>query len=304
MRHQRLLRYVDEVARTGSIRQAAGRLNLTASALNRRIQDLEDELGTKIFERLPRGVRLNAAGELMIRHIRDQMADLARVRSQIEDLSGFRRGSVSIGCSQALAKYLLPAEIAAYRKSFPLVEFDVQVRDHGDALRALQAFDVDLAIVFRPEPTADFQSLAVAEQRVVAVMAEEHPLAGSGLLRLRDCARYPLALAERSYGGRRLLDEAAAGKSFSFAPAIESNSFDFLFDYVRREDAITFQIEVGAPPASGDGTGLISRPIDPRDVPAGKMVLGKLRGRALSVAAAKFADQLALKIEGGAGRGS
>ncbi len=297
MRHQRLLRYVDEVARTGSIRKAAEKLNLTPSALNRRIQDLEEELGTKIFERLPRGVRLNAAGELIIRHVRDQMADLARVRSQIEDLTGFRRGSVAIGCSQALAKYLLPTEIAAYRKEFPLVEFEVLVRDHGDALRALRDFDVDLAIVFRPEPTADFQSLAVAEQRVVAVMAEGHPLAAFAMLRLRDCARYPLALAGESYGGRRLLDEAAVGKSFTFAPAIESNSFDFLFNYIRREEAVAFQIEVGAPPVEGDGTGLVSRPVDPRDVPPGKMVLGKLRGRPLSVAAAKFADQLALKLE-------
>ena len=103
MRHVRLLHYVDAVARTGSIRKAAEQLNITASALNRRIQDLEDELDTPIFERLPRGVRLNAAGEIFIRHIRNQIADLARVRSQIEDLSGFRRGTVAIACSQALA---------------------------------------------------------------------------------------------------------------------------------------------------------------------------------------------------------
>ncbi len=51
MKHLRLLHYVDEVARVGSIRRAAERLNLTASALNRRIQDIEEELGTPIFER-------------------------------------------------------------------------------------------------------------------------------------------------------------------------------------------------------------------------------------------------------------
>ena len=66
MRHLRLLSYINEVARTGSIRRAAEQLNLTPSALNRRIQDVEAELGTAIFERLPRGVRLNAAGELLI----------------------------------------------------------------------------------------------------------------------------------------------------------------------------------------------------------------------------------------------
>ncbi len=157
MRHLRLLRYVDEVARAGSIRKAAERLNLTASALNRRVQDIEEDLGTRIFERLPRGVRLNAAGELLIRHIRGQLADMSRVKSQIEDLSGFRRGTVSIACSQALAYDLLPSAIAAYRSEFPLVEFQVKVRDHGDALRALADFEVDLALVFRPSLMTPFR---------------------------------------------------------------------------------------------------------------------------------------------------
>ena len=58
MRHLRFLRYMDEVARTGSIRGAADRLNVTPSALNRRIMDLEEELGLKLLERRARGVRL------------------------------------------------------------------------------------------------------------------------------------------------------------------------------------------------------------------------------------------------------
>lgn len=300
MRHLRLLRYVDEVARAGSIRKAAERLNVTASALNRRIQDIEEELGTKIFERLPRGVRLNAAGELLIRHIRTQLADLTRVRSQIEDLSGFRRGTVSIACSQALAYHLLPTEIAAYRESFPLVTFDVQVRDHRDALRALTDFEADLALVFRPSLTADIQVLASVEQRLVAILAKTHPLADQATLRLRDCARYPLALPDPSYGGRQLLDEATARSSFRFEAAIESNSFEFLRNYVRSEEAVTFQIEIGAPPALRERHGLVARPIDGRDVPPNMLVMGQLRGRALPVASAKFADQLGSRLNAGA----
>lgn len=296
MKHLRLLHYVDEVARVGSIRRAAERLNLTASALNRRIQDIEAELGTPIFERLPRGVRLNAAGELLIRHIRTQIADMSRVRSQIEDLSGFRRGTVSIACSQALAYELLPSVIAAYRHEFPLVEFDVKVRDHADALRALAAFEVDLAMVFRPSVMAEFQVLASAEQRVVAIMAADHPLAARPSLRLRDCAAYPLALPERSYGGRQLLDEATARSSFRFEPVVESNSFEFLRNYVRFEQAITFQIEVGAPATMKERHGLVARPVDLRDMQPARLAMGQLRGRALPVAAAKFAEQLARRF--------
>jgi len=60
MRHLRFLRYVDQVARSGSIRKAADTLNVTASALNRRIMDMEDELGTQLFERRPRGGKIPA----------------------------------------------------------------------------------------------------------------------------------------------------------------------------------------------------------------------------------------------------
>ena len=108
MRHLRFLRYVDEVARAGSIRKAAEQLHVTASAVNRRVMDLEDELGAPLFERRPRGVRLTAAGELFVRYIREQSGDVERMKSQIEDLKGLRRGTVRIACSQALALDFLP----------------------------------------------------------------------------------------------------------------------------------------------------------------------------------------------------
>jgi DNA-binding transcriptional LysR family regulator len=98
MKHLETLRLIQDVARTGSIRKAED-MNITSSALNRRIQRFEEEFGSKIFERLPRGVRLNAAGELLIQHYRAQLSDLARVQSQVVDMSGARRGHVSIACS-------------------------------------------------------------------------------------------------------------------------------------------------------------------------------------------------------------
>jgi DNA-binding transcriptional LysR family regulator len=86
MRFMRILGYVDEIARSSSIRKAAEHLNLTASALNRRVMDIEEELGTLLFERRPRGVRLTSAGELFIDLARRQLSDTERMRSQIEEL--------------------------------------------------------------------------------------------------------------------------------------------------------------------------------------------------------------------------
>ena len=228
MKHLRIMRYVDEVARTGSIRKAAEHLNVTASAVNRRIMDLEEELGTPLFERRPRGVRLTAAGEVFVSYLRQQDGDVERMKSQIEDLKGMRRGTVRIACSQALALDFLPREIGEFRKQHPLVTFDVKVFDHEQAMAALADYEVDLVLVFRPPFLANFQPLMTLEQRIVVVMSSDHPLAGRPTVRLRDCAAYPVALPERSIGGRQLLDEVCARRGISFQIAAESNSFELL----------------------------------------------------------------------------
>ena len=294
MRHLRFLRYVDEVARAGSIRKAAEQLHVTASAVNRRIMDLEEELDAPLFERRARGVRLTAAGELFVRYIREQTGDVERMKSQIEDLKGLRRGTVRIACSQALALDFLPREIAAYRRQFPLVQFDVQVFDHERAMATLAAYEVDLVLVFRPPFLANFQPLMSLQQRLVALMRSDHPLSRHKAIRLSDCVGYPVALAERSLGGRQLLVEVLARSNLRFDIVAESNSFEFLRGMALRDNAITFQIEIGAV----EGQGLVVRQIDNRDVPRADLVLGQLRGRNLPVPSAKFAEQLARVLEG------
>ena len=221
MKHLRILNYVDEVARTGSIRKAAERLNVTASAVNRRIADLESELGTLLFDRKPRGVRLTAAGEVFVHYLRGQNGEVERMKSQIEDLKGLRRGTVRIACSQALALDFLPRRIGEFRKTHPFVSFDLKVADHDWAMAALAAYEVDLVLVFRPRFLAGFQPLMTLEQQLVAVMAKNHPLAGKKLLRLTDCAAYPVALPDRSIGGRQLLEEFSARTGLTFKLAAE-----------------------------------------------------------------------------------
>ncbi len=291
MRHLQTYRYIDAVSKTGSIRKAAEDLNLTPSALNRRIQAFEEELGTPVFERLPRGVRLNTVGELLIQHIRGQISDLERLKSRIADLEGIRRGHVSIACSQALLPYFLPRQIARYRRQHPAVTFSVLPRDRAAAEQELVDYSCDLALVFEPARLAEFQTLAVVPQPVHAVMAPGHPLAGRDSLRLRDCLRYPLCLPTAPFGVRRLLEEAALRKAETLSPLVESDSFEFLRHYAMAEELLAFQIPIGLKPPQGPGD-LVSRPLDERDLPAGALLLGQLRHRALPVASARFADQL------------
>lgn len=296
MKHLRIFRYVDEVARRGSIRKAADQLNVTSSAVNRRILDLEQDLGASLFERRPRGVRLTAAGEVFVNFLRQHDGDVERMKSQIEDLKGLRRGTVRIACSQALALDFLPREVAAFRKQYSSVSFDVKVLDHEKAVAALAAYDVDLLLVFRPPYLANFQPLMTLEQRLVAIMHARHPLAEKKTLRLRDCTRYPVALAEHGFGGRQLLDEFCARTGLRFQIAAESNSFEFLRSLVSYRELISFQIKIGAP-ADNNKLGMVTRDIDDRDVPRANLVLGQLRGRNLPVPTAVFADQLVRSLD-------
>jgi len=296
MKHLRILAYVDEVARSRSIRKAAEQLNVTASAVNRRIMDLEEELGAALFERLPRGVRLTSAGELFVHYLRRQRDEVERVKSQIEDLKGLRRGTVRLACSQALAVDFLPRAIAEFRKHHPMVQFDVKVVDHEYAMAALAAFEVDLVLVFRPPFLANFQPLMTLEQRLVAVMAKKHPLAKARKVRLHNCAAYPVALPERSIGGRQMLDEITVRTGITFQIAVESNSFEMLRGVVRQAGLISFQIAIGTMPDSNK-LDLVAREIDDRDVPKANLVFGQLRGRNLPVATAVFANGVIQKLE-------
>ena len=295
MRNLLIYKYIDATARAGSVRQAAEILAITPSSLNRRIQSLEQELGTPLFERHSKGVRLNPAGEHAVHTFRRHMADIEALKARIEDLKGARRGTVSIVCSQSLLPIFLPRQIQSYRAQFPGVEFQVHMADGEAAERALMTYDADLAIVFSPLAMENFETIATTRQPVYAIMSEAHELATKSNLRLSDCMDYPLALPKSPYAVRNLLDLEAKRLSTVLRPVVETESYIFLRNYVASSDAIGFEIEIGLPHGITDGT--IVRPIDLRVSDGGLLHLAQLRGRSLPVGAAKFAEQIATSFE-------
>lgn len=293
MQHLRFLHYVDAVARCGSIRGAAESLHVAASAVNRRIQDLEDELGTPIFERLARGVRLTAAGELFLGYARRRAADLEQVRSQIEDLGGVRRGRVTVAASQALVPAFLPTAIHEFQVSRPGIAFEVKVLDRERAVRAVTEFEADVALVFNPPELRGLAVLAQARQRTCAIVAPNHPLAGRASVRLKDCLAYPLALPDASLSGRGVLDELFEKSSARPRLPLISNSYEMMRSYAREVGGVSFQIQIGAGPSAG----AVAVPIDERSLPAGRLVLVALRDRVLPMAAAAFAEFVAARLD-------
>lgn len=290
MRHLEPFKDIVTIARAGSIRKASEILNISSTALNRRLLAMEEDFGVQIFERLPSGLRLSAAGELILRHMRNQLSEHELLRSQIINLSGLRRGHVSIACSQALLPHFLPDQISSYRKAHPDVTFNVHLRDRGMAESALQDHSADIAIVLEPVNLSVFQIALSVRQPIWCLMRETHPLAAKEMIRVGDCSQYPVALPESNYGVRYLMDRTLLRALFGMNLIIESDSFEFLRGLALYEDVLTFHIPISLPVRPGEG--LVYRPLDPRDVEAGQLSVGYLGGRNLPVAAASFLEHV------------
>lgn len=295
MRHLYTFALIEAVARAGSMRKAAEDMNITASALNRRIRGFEAEFGAQLFERLPNGVRLNPAGEMLMHYYRSSRSELQRVQGQVADLAGERRGHVAISCSQALLPYFLPRQIARYRAQHPGVTFTVNVRDRAQAEAELASYQSDIALVVEPIYMVEFDVLQTIPQPVTAILPAGHPLAAKDTLRLRDCLDHPHIAPSLRYGVRNLLETAARSIGRRIDPVVETESFELIRHYVLHEGVIGFQIPIGLQ-APADGA-LVFRPLPRRDVPPSSLILGQMRGRTLPVASAKFAMQLGQALE-------
>ncbi len=299
MRHLITLKYIDAVARAGSIRKAADKMSITSTALNRRVLAMEEDLGVSIFERIPNGVRLSTAGELLIKHIRAQLSDIERIQTQIADLKGVRRGHIKIASGQAAMTELLPELLTDYRHQYPAVTFEVMVCNRHDSEKLLADYSADIAIVFETVKHVHFHSLIDIPQQPHVVCSAAHELSGLDTIRLSQCLDFPLALPTPNNGLRLMLDRVVHKNGGILSPSIQSDNYDFLNRCLCDNNTLSFQLPIAMPSdrASLQDKGLCAIPIDRRDVPAGYLSVGQLRGRTLPVAAARFIDTLANVLE-------
>lgn len=295
MRHETTLLCIDAVARAGSIRGAAERLCLTSTALNRRILQIEDELGTPIFERSPHGVRPSVAGEIFIDHVRRQLSDMARVRSRIADLSGERRGHVRVACTAGLLADPLVDAMQDYRATHPAVTFAVEPIERDGGRSVLESHVADLALTLEGESFPECQVMFETERTVELVCARTHPLAAKSMIRLSDCVGYPMALPATSHAIRVLLERAALRLRLSLSPAITAAELQVLEACVPGSEMIAFALATdrGQRGAPAD---IVRRSIDARDLARPRLSLAQWRGRTLPVASARFAELLCRRL--------
>ncbi|NTF46133.1 LysR family transcriptional regulator [Rhizobium rhizogenes] len=239
--HSRILTYVDEVARRGSIRAAAERLNVAASAISRQIKTLEDEMGTPIFNRSTYRLTLTAAGEILVRHARDTLKELERTKALIEDLKGLRRGEIGIAMMSGLAANIVPRAVVQFRNANPRVTVHLRLMTTGEnILDAVASGDVDLGLGFDFVEHTNVRVLSIALAPLGAVVAPDHPLAERSSLRLSECVRYPLILADKTTAIRPYIDQVFERSKITPSSSVETNSIEMMRQIAINEGGISF----------------------------------------------------------------
>ena len=291
LRPPRAYVYLDTVARAGSIRKAAEQLHVAATALNRKIKETEDSLGTPLFERLPRGVRLTAAGEVLVAAVRRSMADVKAAVSHIEHLRGVVRGTVRIGCAESVGTDLIPASIAHYQLAHPAVQFHMASGVTAQLITSLLQDTVDLILVHDPQPSDQIKIIASVRQPLCAMVRPGHPLASQAVLRLTDCQKYPVALGNQSFGSRHLIDAIVARSSISLQVVLEASTVQSLKEFTRQTDAVSFQYQIGMRREVQRGE-LVAIPLVDRSLSLTRLVLAARAGRMMPIASQSFANLL------------
>jgi len=283
--------YLDAVASAGSIRKAAARLNVASTSLNRKILDLEEELDMPLFERLPRGVRLTSAGEVILTAIRKNILDVDSANAQIRQLRGLVRGDVSIAVAHSVANDFIQDVITGFQEHHPGVHFKLVVGATDDLVKALMSDETDLLIAHDPPANKELEEITVAAQPLFAVMRPDHPLAQRRKLRLSDCQPYPLAMGQRTFGGRALLETVIARHQLSLNVVLEANTMSALKAYVKRTDAICFQFEIGTREESLSGE-LKIIPLVDRELRGGRLVFAARKARKLPLPTMSFIEDV------------
>jgi DNA-binding transcriptional LysR family regulator len=298
----RAFRYVETVARVGSIRRAAESLNVASSAVNRMILDLERELDAKLFERLPRGVRLTSAGEYLLLHIRHSASDLEAARARIDGLKGVQRGHVAIAAVEAAIEPLLARATAAFHLSHRRVSYQVRIAGSVEVAKTVADDQVDLGLTLNAAGSGRFVTLSTAPYFLHAFVAAGHPLARERSLRLTDCIGFPVAMGDETLGGRQRLERAFEQTLLDFRPFLASNSLALMMATGRYADMICFQA-LPAPRRRVAGR-LVAIPLADPEVRRVELALIANKRRVLSTAVASFAAELsrAMQEEARAGR--
>lgn len=284
------LRIFVAVAERQHVTQAAADLHMTQSTASAAIAALESRHGTKLFDRIGRGLALNDAGRTLLPCAREVLAAAARAEEALQDLLGMRRGALRIGASQTVASYWLPPRMVRFSESHPLIDLTLDVHNTSQVAAAVLGGEAELGLVEGPVRIAELAVTEIATDRMALVAAAGHPLAARAF-GLSDLREQRWVLREVGSGTRQVAEESLQRLGLvpgEISVALELPSNEAVIAAVRGSGMLTVLSEVSV--AAALATGALVRL--PAELPTRAFSLVTHRQRRQSPAAEAFSRML------------
>lgn len=184
------LRLFLAIADEKNIAHAAAREHIAASAVSKRILDLEYELRAPLFRRHQRGVDLTPAGETLQRHTRSLLSILDRMRGELSEYSAGLRGHVQVSANTSAIIEFLPEELRGFITEYPDIRIELQERASSNTVRLVQDGVVDVGIIAGSVSTGDLEVMPYHVDRLVMIVPADHPIASRRSIRFEETLRY------------------------------------------------------------------------------------------------------------------
>lgn len=225
--------YFEAVVRCGGFTRAADQLHVAQPAVSAQIRRLESELGVALLARTTRRVSLTSAGELFLARTRRVLGEFDGARSDLAELTAVLRGRVTLGATQVLGPFDLPAALASFHTRYPGVALALRSGLVGALLGALDTGDIDLVLgPIHHDLPSRYAALPLVEEQLVVVLATCHPLAREPELNLSQLRDEPFVCLAPESGLRAILDTAASGAGFQPNVLFETHSPSSIRDLV------------------------------------------------------------------------
>ncbi|MBN1966157.1 MAG: LysR family transcriptional regulator [Anaerolineae bacterium] len=203
-------------AETENFSEAGRILQISQPAVSGHIQNLEQRLNVRLFERTGRNIKLNEVGQAFVPVVRNLLKEARRAEEFVASRQGAVVGQLTIGCSTASGKYVLPRLMARFMEQHPDVRLTCHIRPRGDALDQLCNGEIDLAISSLRLPRRPVEYRHFSDDYLVLIVPLDHPWARlDSPLMPEDLVAYPLVLREASSGTTITLNRELAKHEMS-----------------------------------------------------------------------------------------
>ena len=209
------LRIFVAVAECEHVTRAAEVLRLTQSAVSAAIAALESRYSVALFDRVGRRIELNAAGQLFLGEARAILARAAAAELVLSELSGLKRGTLSVHASQTIASYWLSPRLVAFRRAYPQIEVKLAVGNTAQTAKAVIDGTAELGFVEGRVEDPALQQSTIDQDRLTIVVGAGHPWARKKRLTERDLVEGDWVLREPGSGTRSEFEAALSGKGVS-----------------------------------------------------------------------------------------